>query len=295
MDRLTKMTVFAKVAETGSFTKAARALGLSPTIVSKHVRDLEEALGVRLLNRTTRHVSLTEIGNVYYEQCADLLAQVKALETITGSLQNDPIGVLRVSAPLGFGSTKIAPLLPTFAAAYPKVTIELILTDRYVDVVDEGFDIAITMNQPPESSYITRLLVNTNTLICAAPDYLAKFGTPARPEDLTAHNCLILTSAPANTPWIFTDTSGAVHTIKVRGNLRSNSTAVHLAAALGGQGIALQPDFLTVRALEEGKLIRLLADYTTPQIAFRLIFPPGRHYTAKLRAFTNFLTEHLSN
>ncbi|MDR3717898.1 MAG: LysR family transcriptional regulator [Bryobacteraceae bacterium] len=295
MDRLAKMTAFAKVAETGSFTKAARALRLSPTIISKHVRELEEALGVRLLNRTTRHVGLTEIGGIYYEQCADLLTQLEALENITGELQNTPTGVLRVSTPLGFGTALIAPLLPTFSAAYPKVTVELILTDRYVDVVEEGFDMAVTMNQLPESSYITRTLSNTGTVLCAAPEYLARHGAPATPEDLAGHNCLVVANAPLGVPWSFTGADGVAHAIKVGGNLRTNSATVQLQAALGGQGIALQPDFLVAQALRDGRMVRVLPDYATTQIIFRMVYPPGRHLTAKLRAFTDFLVANLSS
>lgn len=295
MDRLAKMTAFAKVAETGSFTKAARALRLSPTIISKHVRELEEALGVRLLNRTTRHVGLTEIGSIYYEQCADLLAQLEALENVAGELQNTPTGVLRVSTPLGFGAARIAPLLPAFAAAYPKVTVELILTDRYVDVVEEGFDMAVTMNQLPESSYITRTLINTGTVLCAAPDYLAKHGAPETPEELARHNCLVVANAPLGPPWVLTGADGVAHPVKVTGNLRTNSAAVQLEAALGGQGIALEPDFMVEQALKLGRMIHVLPDYETSQIIFRIVYPPGRHLTAKLRAFVDFLVANLSS
>ncbi|HUM09231.1 MAG TPA: LysR substrate-binding domain-containing protein [Acidocella sp.] len=289
------MTAFAKVAETGSFTKAARALRLSPTIISKHVRELEEALGVRLLNRTTRHVGLTEIGSIYYEQCADLLAQLEALESVAGQMQNTPTGVLRVSAPLGFGAARIAPLLPRFAAAYPNVTVEMILTDRYVEVVEEGFDMAVMMNQPPETSYITRTLVNTGSVLCAAPEYLARHGAPAVPEDLTTHNCLVVINAQLGAPWSFTGADGAKHTIKVTGNFRSNSAAAELEAALRGQGLALQPDFLVEQALRDGRMVRVLTDYTTPQLTFRMVYPPGRHLTAKLRAFADFLVANLAS
>jgi len=295
MDRLAKMTAFAKVAETGSFTKAARALRMSPTIISKHVRELEEALGVRLLNRTTRHVSLTEIGSIYHEHCAELLAQLDALENIAGEMQNTPTGVLRVSAPLGFGATRIAPLLTRFAAAYPNVTVEMILTDRYVDVVEEGFDMAVTMNQPPETSYVTRTLVSTATVLCAAPEYLARHGTPAAPEDLTTHNCLVVMSAQLGAPWSFTGADGATHTVKVSGNFRTNSALAEMELALRGQGLALQPDFLVEQALRDGRMVRVLADYTTPQLTFRMVYPPGRHLTAKLRAFADFLVANLAS
>ena len=295
MDRLAKMTAFAKVAETGSFTKAARALRMSPTIISKHVRELEEALGVRLLNRTTRHVSLTEIGSIYHEHCAELLAQLDALENIAGEMQNTPTGVLRVSAPLGFGATRIAPLLTRFAAAYPNVTVEMILTDRYVDVVEEGFDMAVTMNQPPETSYVTRTLVSTATVLCAAPEYLARHGTPAAPEDLTTHNCLVVMSAQLGAPWSFTGADGAARTVKVSGNFRTNSALAEMELALRGQGLALQPDFLVEQALRDGRMVRVLADYTTPQLTFRMVYPPGRHLTAKLRAFADFLVANLAS
>jgi DNA-binding transcriptional LysR family regulator len=151
------------------------------------------------------------------------------------------------------------------------------------------------MNQVPESSYITRTLANTATVLCAAPDYLARHGVPATPEDLTMHNCLIVTNAPLGPPWAFTGPSGAAHAVKVNGNLRTNSAAAQLEAALRGQGIALQPDFMVEQALREGRMTRLLPDYATERITFRMVYPPGRHLTAKLRAFADFLVAHLSS
>ena len=291
MDRLAKMTAFARVAETGSFTKAAHALRVSPTIISKHVRELEESLGVRLLNRTTRHVSLTEIGHVYYEQCHELLDQLEALENVAGQLQNTPTGLVRLSAPLALGTARIAPALPRFAAAYPSVTVELILTDRYVDLVEEGFDMAVTMNQPPESSYITRTLGSTGTLLCGAPAYLAQHGTPDSPAALTGHNCLSLLTPQLGGAWRFTRADGSVETVKVSGNVRSNSAAALLAVMLLGQGLSFLPDFLVAPALAEGRLVRLLPEYSTPPIPVHMVYSPGRHLTAKLRAFADFLIE----
>jgi DNA-binding transcriptional LysR family regulator len=295
MDKIARMTAFAKVAETGSFTKAAQQLHLSPTIISKHVRELEESLGVRLLNRTTRKVNLTEIGSVFYEHCAELLTQLEDLENVAGRLQSTPSGVLRVSAPLAFGASQIAAVLPGFAAAHPGVTVELILMDRYVDVVEEGFDLAITMDELLNSTYITRLLCTMRTIICAAPGYIVTHGRPQTPDDLLSHNCFTHLSAPLSKPWTFTGPDNVTRSIKVTGNLRCNSAAAQLAAALQGQGVSLQPDFMAEQALSEGRLVAILTEYKTPGVPIRLVYPPGRYVAAKVRVFVDFLVSSFSH
>jgi DNA-binding transcriptional LysR family regulator len=295
MDKIAKMTAFAKVAEAGSFTKAAQQLRLSPTIISKHVRELEEALGVRLLNRTTRKVSLTEVGSVFYQRCSELLTQLEDLENAAGRLQSTPSGVLRVSAPLAFGATRVADVLPRFAAIYPHVTVELILMDRYVDVVEEGFDLAITMDELANSTYITRLLCTMRMILCAAPEYIARHGRPETPQALAQHNCFTHLSVPLSRPWAFTGPGDVAHTVKVSGNLRSNSAAAQMVAALQGQGVSLQPEFMVLEELRAGRLVRLLEAYTIPGVPIRLVYPPGRYVAAKLRAFIDFLAASLGN
>ncbi|HQT46059.1 MAG: hypothetical protein B7X08_04185 [Acidocella sp. 20-63-7] len=294
MDRIGKMTAFTKVVETGSFTGAAQQMRVSSTIISKHVRELEAWLGVRLLNRTTRHVSLTEVGTVFYERCRELLVELAELENVAGKLQTTPRGTLRVSAPLAFGAARISAVLPDFVQVCPQVTVELILTDRYVDVVEEGFDLAVTMDELPDSSAITRLLGTTQMIVCAAPAYLDRHPALNVPDDLHDHNCLTHATQALAKAWVFTGADGVEHRVKVSGNFRTNSAAAQLTAALQGLGVALQPHFLVAQALREGSLVALLEDYAAPNLPIRLVYPPGRYLAAKVRAFADFLVSRFA-
>ncbi len=294
MDRLSKMTAFTKVVETGSFVGAARQLRLSSTMVSKHVRELEDRLGVKLLHRTTRRVSLTEVGALFYERCSGLLAELDELESAASQLQTTPRGVLRVSAPLAFGSLRIPTLLAAFADLYPDVTVELTLADRPVDVVEEGFDLAVIIGDMPNSSYMTRLLSLTKAIVCAAPGYLARKGTPETPADLANHNCLTHDIPAASKGWAFTGPDNKPHIIKVAGNFRTNSATALLTAALNGQGLILTPLYMVADALKNETLVALLTAYTTPEIPIRLVYPPGRYLSAKVRTFIDFLISRLA-
>jgi DNA-binding transcriptional LysR family regulator len=289
MDRLTKITAFVKVAETGSFSAAARALGVSTTVVSKHVRELEEWLGVRLFNRTTRHVALTEVGAAFQQRCTELVGQFDELETAAGRWRAEPRGVLRVSAPLVFGAGPIAAQLPHFLAQYPQVSVELTLTDRYVDVLEEEIDVAIAMGELPSSSAMARPLTRLQGLVCASPAYLAAHGTPAIPADLLPHNCLLHTTGPFARSWEFKCPDGAARQVKVVGNLRTNSAVAHLTAALAGHGIAVLPDYLVEEPLAQGRLVALLADYAAPEIPVRMVYAPGSYMASKLQVFLDFL------
>ena len=294
MDRIGKMTAFAKVVETGSFAGAAEQLHLSATMVSKHVRELEDWLGVRLLNRTTRSVALTEIGTQFYQKCSQILQDLSDLENVTSQMQARPRGVLRVSAPLAFGAVRIAAVLADFAKLCPDVTVELILTDRMVDVVEEGFDLALVIGDLPDSSYVSRLLCVTHTVLCAAPRYLAQYGTPCTPADLDGHNRLGHTTEPLSREWTFRDREGKIHTTKIDGNFRTNSVTAELTAAIHGQGLTLQPDYLVIDALRDGRLVALLTDYTTLEIPLHVVYPPGRYPSTKVRAFIDFLVGRFS-
>ncbi len=289
MDRIGKMTAFAKVVETGSFVGAARQLRLSSTMVSKHVRELEDRLGVKLLHRTTRRVSLTEVGALFYERCSGLLAELDDLESAASQLQTTPRGVLRVSAPLAFGSLRIPAMLAAFADLYPDVTIELILADRAVDVVEEGFDLAVVVGDIPNSSYMTRLLGLAQAIVCAAPGYLAKRGIPQTPEDLFTHNCLTHAIPGVSKGWAFVGPDNKPCLVKISGNFITNSMMALLTAALNGQGLILTPTFMVADAVESGTLVTMLSTYTTPEIPIRLVYPPGRYLSAKVRAFIDFL------
>jgi DNA-binding transcriptional LysR family regulator len=289
MDRLTKITAFVKVAETGSFSAAARALGVSSTAVSKHVRELEEWLGVRLFNRTTRHVALTEIGAAFQQRCTELVGQFNELETAAGRWRSEPHGLLRVSAPLVFGAGPIAAHLPHFLAQYPQVSVELTLTDRYVDVLEEEIDVAIVVGELPNSSAVVRPLTRLQGLVCASPAYLAAHGTPVLPADLLPHNCLLHTTGPFARSWEFTCPDGTTRQVNVAGNLRANSAVAHLTAALAGHGIAVLPDYLVAEPLAQGRLVTLFAGYTAPEVAVRMVYAPGRYMASKLQVFLDFM------
>ncbi|PPQ35311.1 LysR family transcriptional regulator [Rhodopila globiformis] len=294
MDRIGEMTAFTKVVETGSFVGAARQLRLSPTMISKQVRELEERLGAKLLHRTTRQVSLTEVGSLFYERCSGLLAELNEVESAASQLQTTPRGVLRVSAPLAFGSLRIPAMLPAFAHQYPDVTIELTLVDRTVDLVEEGIDVAVVIGDIPNSSTMTRLLGMTRIVACASPAYLARKGTPQTPDDLANHNCLIHTVPVMPRGWAFVAPDGRPHVVKMAGNFLTNSVTALLTAAVAGQGVILTPSYLVAKAVKSGRLVTLLGGYTAPEIPIRLVYPPGRYPSAKVRAFIDFLVSRMA-
>jgi len=289
MDRLGKMTAFVKVVETGSFTAAAKALHLSATMVSRHIRELEDQIGVRLLHRTTRSVSLTEVGRLFYERCSPLLIELDELENSVTALHAAPRGLLRVSAPPAFGAAYIAPIVAEFAHLYAGMTTELILSERMVDLVDEGFDIAIHMGELPDSTVQARQLTLFQMIVCASPDYLQRHGTPRTPEELTRHNCFSLGVPGLLKDWTFFDNDGGKFSGKVSGNFRTNSPGAQLSAALCGHGITLQPSYLVKDHLAAMRLVNLFPDLKGPEIPVRAIYLPGRYVATKVRVFMDFL------
>ena len=294
MDRIGKMAAFVKVVETGSFVGAAGQLRLSPTMISRHVRQLEERLGVTLLHRTTRRVGLTEVGALFYERCAALLAELDELEGDASRLHATPRGRLRVSAPLAFGSVQVAAVLADFAGLYPDVAVELVLADRGVDLVEEGFDLAVVMGELPVSSYMTRLLLAAGTVLCAAPDYLARRGGPLCPEDLAGHNCLTHSDPAHAKSWTFVGPDRRQHQVRISGGFHSNSITALVTAALQGLGLVLAPVYLVGEHLRSGALVAQLEHYATAEVPIRLVYPPGRPLSAKVRSFIDFLVERLS-
>ena len=239
MDRFDNMRVFARVVESGSFAGAAARLGISASMVTQHVKQLEERLGARLLHRTTRKIGLTEVGRAYHERCTRLLADLEETERAVMDLQAAPRGALRVNANPTFGSSHLAPAISDFLARFPEISIELMLSDRLVDMVEEGFDIAVRAELLPDSSLLARRLVPYRLVICGAPSYLADRGMPRKPDDLANYNCLTLTIGHPLHTWPFTAADGATPHVSPAGNLRSNSPAVLLCAALAGRGLVL--------------------------------------------------------
>lgn len=294
MDRLTGIEVFLQVAGAGSFSAAARQLGLSRSAVSKHVQALEQHLGARLLNRTTRRLSLTDVGASFYERAREILAELEEAEQAVTSLQAQPRGLLKVNAPLSFGILHLAPLVPEFLARYPDIEIDLSYNDRFVDLVNEGFDVAVRIGQLRDSSLLARRIAPVRILPCASPTYLAAHGTPRTPAELAGHNCLVYSYQPYAHEWRFTDAAGALHKVHVGGNLRANNGETLLSAAVQGLGIVLSPDFIAARALRAGEVVALLPEYTAPAVAVHAVYPYTRTPPAKLRAFVDFLVERLS-
>jgi DNA-binding transcriptional LysR family regulator len=258
LDRFTGMAVFAKVVESASFAAAARHFDMSPAMVSKHVRTLEERLGVRLLNRTTRHVSATEVGQNYYERCLRILGELEDAERAAGDLQAAPRGLLRVTTSVSFGAHQLAPAIADYLVAYPDVAIDLSLHDNYVDLLEERIDLAIRLGQLSDSSLIAKKLYAVEMILCASPTYLAAHGTPQKPRDLVEHSCLIYTYA-APRAWTFTDQkNGEEEVVRISGRLMANSGDALLAFALKDTGVVLGPDYLVADELRAGRLIRLL-------------------------------------
>ena len=295
MDRFTSLTVFARVVANGSFAGAARQLNMSPAAVSTHIQALEARLGTRLLNRTTRSLALTEVGQVFYERSAHILAELEETERLAGELQKAPRGLLRVNVTPSFGDLHVAAAAADFTAIHPDLSVELIATSRFVDLVEEGFDLAVRTEPPPESSLIARRIAPVRLVVCAAPAYLEKHGTPQRPADLAAHNCLRLSELSFRDEWCLTGADDKEVWIPVSGTLRANTTAALRTAALHGQGLVLLPTFLVGDDLKTGRLVPLLSGYAPAEAAIRAMYPHSRHLSAKVRIFIDFLIDRFGN
>lgn len=288
MDRVTSLSIFVKVVEGSSFAAAARHFGLSPAMVSKHIVSLEERLGARLLNRTTRQVSPTEIGREFYERSTRILADLDEAEQAASALQATPKGLLRLNGPLSFGIRHLAPAILDYLAACPEAAIDVTLSDRVVDLVDEGFDLAIRIGRLADSSLIARRIAPCRIVACAAPSYLDKHGAPHRPADLTAHNCLGYSYAALRNEWRFTGPDGA-ESVRIAGRLNANNGDVLRLAALRGEGIVLQPTFLIGDDLASGKLVSILPGFVPDELVIQAVYPHSRHLSVKVRSFIDFL------
>jgi DNA-binding transcriptional LysR family regulator len=288
-DRLTGLEVFAKVADAGSLSAAGRAMGLSQTMVTKHLAALEARLGARLFHRTTRRLSLTDAGRSYLESCERILADIEAADAAVAADRLEPRGLLRLNVPLVFGVRQIAPRLAHFSQSHPHVTVELGLNDRQVDLAEEGWDLAIRIGNLRDSSLVARRLAPCRMMVCAAPAYLAAHGTPRTVAELARHNCLGYTLAQAGADrWLMGRRSEV--SVSVHGNLRANNGDALLAAAIAAQGIVQQPTFIVADALRSGELVRLTLDHPpTEQLAVHAVYLPDRHPPAKVRAFIDFL------
>ncbi|MGU3541785.1 LysR family transcriptional regulator [Methylobacterium sp. A52T] len=284
-DRLTSMAVFVKATDLGSLTAAATALGMSAQMAGKHVRSLEDRLGTPLMRRSTRRQSLTDAGRLFYERCRRVLSEVEAAEAVVEDVSATPRGRLRVSAPVGFGATRLAPVLIDLMARHAGLEIELVLTDRYVDPVDEGYDAVVRLGPIAETSLVARELVPHRQVICASPAYLAAHGAPETPENLADHACLGFVNASGlpYAVWRFTK-NGADHAVRIRSRFQVNDGRVLAAAAMAGHGIVLQPEAVLRDAIERGSLVPVLTDYRASGRSMFLMFTAGRPQPPKLRA-----------
>jgi DNA-binding transcriptional LysR family regulator len=287
MDRFASMKVFAKAVETGSFSSAAGALSMSSQMVGKHMRMLETHLGVKLINRTTRRQSVTEIGHSFYERVRAILAEVEAAEAFAAETRAIPRGQIRVNAPVTFGVHELAHALPEYLAAHPKVDVELTLSDRIVDLIDEGYDAVFRVGPLANSGLIARSLRPMEFVLCAAPAYIDAHGTPRAPGELTSHECLGFAYGVIRDQWSFRGLAGT-EKIEVSGRLMVNNGQALLAAALAGLGILLQPVALVQDEIRVGRLVRLLPDYAPFSRPMHILYAPDRRITPKLRSFIDF-------
>lgn len=288
MDKLASMRAFTKVVGHGSFSEAARVLKLSRSAVSKYVSDLEEELGVQLLNRTTRSVGPTQDGHTYYERCLAILADLEEADLAINHAQVEPRGTLRVNAPMSFGTLHLSRAVADFMAKYPKLRIELILSDQLVDPVQDGFDVTVRAAELPSSSLIARAIVPARRVVCCAPSYLEARGTPRHPSDLRTHDCLNYGYLATTNRWKLTGPDGD-HWVQIPWALCTNNAEVLKDAAVKGLGIALLPTFIAGEELRNGALRAIMTDYKAPELTLYAIYPPNRHLSVKVRVFIDFL------
>jgi DNA-binding transcriptional LysR family regulator len=288
MDKFQEMRVFAGVVDAGSFVGAADALGMSKAAVSRHVSDLEQRLGVRLMQRTTRKLSLTQEGEVFLARCRDILASIEESEAELSTRAASASGLLKVSVPVSFATKHLAPLWSDFLAAHPRLTLDVHLADRVVDLVDEGFDLAVRIARLPDSSLVSRKLATTRLVLCAAPSYLRRRGTPTHPDDLAAHDVIgySLLSTPGQ--WLLQGPDGPV-TVKIKPRLWTNNGDTSVAAAVRGAGIDLQPTFLVADALADGRLVEVLPGWQAMELGIYAVYPSRKFVLPKVRALVNFL------
>jgi DNA-binding transcriptional LysR family regulator len=294
MDRMASMASFAKVVGAGNFSAAAREMQVSQALVTKQIQDLESWLGARLLNRTTRRLSLTEVGTAFYERAARILEAVEEAKNAAGALQTAPRGRLRINAPVSFGLLHLAPVVTDFLQRFPDVSVELLVNDRLVDLLEGKFDVGVRIGRLRDSSLIARRIAPIRLAVCAAPDYLARRGIPRTPDDLARHNCLEYTYFESRGEWRLLNPDGKVIVIPVSGRYLANNADVLRTTAIAGGGIVLLPTFIVGEDLRAGRLVRLLPDHPPPEQGLHALYPPGRHLSAKVRSFVDFLVDRFA-
>lgn len=282
MDTLTSMRAFTRVVELGGFAAAARSLALSPAMVTKHIANLEARMGVRLLHRTTRRVGPTEAGRAYFERCVELLQGVEEAEAAAGEATQTPHGTLRLTAPVEFGNLHLAPLVGELIRAHPEIAVSLHLSNRVVDIVDEGFDAAVRVAPTMDSSLVARRIATSRLLVLAAPSYLSRHGRPKRPSDLGSHACLAFAVPAPMDKWRFAR-KGAVQAVKIAPRMLATSSEALRAAACDGTGITLLPTFLAAEDVRAGRLQPLFQDYDSGALGIHVVYPHRKYLSAKVR------------
>lgn len=293
MDRLTSMAVFIKAADLGSFAAVAEAMGMSPQMVAKHVVFLEDRLGAALLHRTTRRQSLTDVGRAYYDRCKLVLAEAEAADSLALDMRSQPKGVLRVNAPMTFGSFSLAPFVTRYLSRYPDMHIDLTLNDRFVDPLEDGFEVMVRIGEVEDGgSLIAHPLAPYRLITCASPSYLERRGIPQTPTELEQHECLAYSNWSPSTVcrWRFTH-NGKIEEVTAKGRLRSNDWKALLHAAIEGYGVTLGPESVLNSEVSAGRLVRVLPDYEAPARPMHVLQPAGRRPTVKVRSFVDAIIE----
>ena len=296
IDLLAAMKTYAAVVDGGSFAVAADKLGVSRAMVSKQIQKLEEHLGTRLMHRTTRRLSVTETGRAFYERSVQILGDVDEAEHVAGDMTRMPQGVLRISIPLSYGQHRLAGIIGGYSQAYPQVQLDIALSDRKVDLVEDGFDLAIRIGAQPQQDLIARKLAGVHSVVCAAPAYLARWGAPSVPADLSRHACLAYTLSATGSDWRLQQVGGTGETITVpvAGPIRADNGDIIRLAALSGAGIVFQPHFIVGADLAAGRLVHLLPAWRSAELGVYAVYPSRKHLSAKVRTFVDFLVAALA-
>lgn len=294
MDVFASMRMYVAVVDGGSFAAAADKLDVSRAMVSKQVQKLEEHLGTRLLNRTTRRLSVTETGREFYERSVQIVSDVEEAQQIAGQMTRTPQGVLRVTIPLSYGQHRLAGIIGDYTQAYPQVHLDISLSDRKVDLVDEGFDLAIRIGAMPQSDLVARKIGGVRSMVCAAPAYLEKHGAPRTPADLATHACLGYTLTGTGTEWRLEGPDRTV-AIPISGPIRADNGDIIRLAALRGAGIVFQPQFIIGDDVDAGRLVRVLPDWQSVELGVYAVYPSRKHLSAKVRTFVDFLVNALGS
>ena len=295
MSTLPYLETFAAVVEKGSFTAAAEALGISKPVVSKQVSRLEQHLGVQLLHRTTRRLHLTEAGEIFARYSQQIVADAKEAEQSVLPLQSEPRGTLRITAPGSLAVSMLPEALLGFQQRFPKVELDVRISGRFVDLVEEGIDVALRVGELKDSSMIARRLMECRFHVFASPEYWKQNGIPGHPDDLQGHNCLIYSQSPNADTWVFSDKNGEDISVKIKGNLRSDAEKLLLVAALNSQGVLIGPTYMVARHISKNRLKEVLEDYYRPTTGLFAIYPHSKLVSSKVRAFIDYLVESWSD